>query len=119
MRSITLPALAILALARAHGARVAFATQANDWSDYEENLKISIDAQRDGMARMTETLRRVGEELGVLVLEAQPILERVSAQRRAANGEEIFTHEVHLTDAGADLLAQLWARKLLQAGMIP
>jgi hypothetical protein len=111
--------VSIVALARAHGARVAFATQGNDWSDFAGNSQLSIDAQKDGMARMTETLRRVGAERHVLVVEAQGALEEESARRRAEGGEEIFTHEVHLTDSGADLLAQVWARELLRTGLVP
>jgi hypothetical protein len=111
--------VSIVALARAHGARVAFATQGNDWSDFEGNTQLSIDAQKGGMARMTEILRRVGEERHVLVVEAQAALEEESARRRAEGGAEIFTHEVHLTDEGADLLAQVWARELLRTGLVP
>lgn len=111
--------VSIIALARAHGARVALATQGNDWSDFGGNTQLSIDAQQSGMARMTQVLREVGNERHVLVVEAQAALEEESARRREAGESEIFTHEVHLTDEGADLLAQVWARELLRTGLVP
>lgn len=111
--------VSMVAVARAHGARIAFATQANDWSDFGGMSELSRSAQRDGMAHMTEILRTVAQDQGVLLVDAQAALEQESARRRTEGGEEVFTHEVHLTDAGADLLAATWAQALLAAKLIP
>lgn len=111
--------VSIVALSRAHGARVAFGTQATDWSDFGGNTEVSLNAQKNGMAHMTDILRRTAGERQVLFVDAQTQLETEAAKRRSEGGAEIFTHEVHLTDVGADLLAQIFARGLLEAQLIP
>jgi len=111
--------VSIIALSRAHGARVAFGTQANDWNDFGGNSEVSLRAQKEGMARMTSLLREVAGERGVTLVDAQAQLEEEAAKRRSEGGAEIFTHEVHLTDEGADLLAQIFARGVLEAQLLP
>ena len=37
----------------------------------------------------------------------------------AADGQDVFTHEVHLTDHGADLLARTISDKIVEFGLIP
>jgi lysophospholipase L1-like esterase len=103
----------IAALARRHGAKVAFLTQAlkEDGAGLKDAL--SRDLQIAGMARAREILYAVGAEDQVPVIDAETVLEAA-----AAAGEPIFTDEVHLQDRGADLLGQTVAQELLKLGWL-
>jgi lysophospholipase L1-like esterase len=104
--------VSIVAVARRHGARVAFITQAL----YEQGaLKeaLSRDIQLAGMARAREILYAVGAEDQVPVIDAETVLEAAHAA-----GQRIFTDEVHLQDRGADLLGQTVAQELLKLGWL-
>jgi lysophospholipase L1-like esterase len=95
----------IVAVARTHGAKVLLCTQGND----DEDLKgrASEKNELEGLEQMVRIIRRVGEDLGVPVCDAAPVMEGEAARQRRETGDQtIFTHEVHLTDAGADLLAR-------------
>jgi lysophospholipase L1-like esterase len=105
--------VSIAAVARRHGAQVAFITQAC----YEQGAGLkdaeSREIQLAGMARAREILFAVGAEDGIPVIDAETVLEAANAA-----GEPIFTDEVHLQDRGADLLGQTVAQELLKLGWL-
>lgn len=110
--------LSIVAVARAHGAETLLVTQALDGDDIESPK--SGDNQRESMKLMSRILKNVAAEQNVPLVDAEKLLEEEAARQRAVKGEEnIFTWEVHLTDAGADLLARILAERILQEGWIP
>ena len=103
----------IVALARRHGAQVAFVTQGIFTEGAGLKDAESRQNQLDGMARARAILEAVGAEDGVPVIDAQKVLEDASAA-----GEGVFTDEVHLQDRGADLLGQKVAQELLRLGWL-
>ena len=108
----------MVAVARAHGARVAFVTEGMRYADLDKLP--SRDTQVWGMGRALEVLRSTGAALDVPVIEAADVLEGQAAAQRAEQGvDRIFTDEVHLTDEGADLLARTLDQALRQLGAIP
>ena len=121
----------IVAVARYHGARVAFATQGARVEDIAwppgtpregPPPTASYDVQVAGLARVQTILREVGAELDVTVIEASAGLDAAAAASRAESGAElddIFSNDVHLTDRGADTLARLWIEGLEAAGLLP
>ncbi len=100
----------IQAIAKEFGARVIFATQACDERDIKAR---SGPNQVAGMARMTEIIARVAGERDVILVDAKKELEE---QARSAGIDRYFTAEVHLTDEGADYLAQIFARAIAAGG---
>ncbi len=121
--------VSLVALARAHGARVLFATQGMDASDLDGAA--SKENQLRALQEMTQILRYVAEERGVPLVEAAAVLEAEAARQRreaAAHGDPapanpqedqtIFSHEVHLWDEGADLLARTLAEGILAHGLL-
>jgi len=107
----------IVAVARAHGARVVFGLEGLRWSDLDRFG--SAEAQKAGMRRVLDLTREVGAELDVPVVDLARVLEAEAERQRAESGRDsIFTSEVHLTDEGADLLARTLCQALLELGWI-
>ena len=107
----------IVAVAREHGIRVAFVTQALQ----REDLRPAPSCEQQLLAfdRMTAMLRALGPAEGVPVIDAAPVLEQEARrQLETAGKQSIFTHEVHLQDAGADLLARTVAEGLRAADLL-
>ena len=105
--------VSLAALARRHGARVAFLTQALHTEGAGLKDAASRELQLAGMERVREIVLAVGAEDGVPVIDTERVLEAA-----AAAGEPIFTDEVHLQDRGADLLGQTVAQELLKLGWL-
>lgn len=110
--------VSIVELCRDHGAQPVLVTQGIDGSDLDGAG--SKDLQMQAMDRMTGTLRAVAVERSVPLVDAREVLEAEAARQVAERGADgIFTHEVHLTDAGAELLARTIAEALIGAGIVP
>lgn len=113
----------LVAVARAHGAEIVFVTQAIRLADLDQAP--SRDMQVWGMQRVEEILREVAAASDVPLIDAAEVLEREAARQRAAgetgpDGKDgVFTNDVHITDAGADLLARTVAQGLVDLGRIP
>jgi lysophospholipase L1-like esterase len=120
----------IVAVARAHGGRPIFMTQAMRYSDLDEAP--SRDMQTWGLKRVQELLREVGAEHDVPVLDIAPTIEAEAARQFAAGEvvevkvrdkvkiqDKVFTSEVHFTDAGSDLMARTVAAALVAGGHVP
>lgn len=109
----------IAVVAREHGAEPVFITLGADYRDFAGRATEVGDVR--GMARATEIIRRVAKEKDILVIEAAKVLESTAGSERGKKDDEqgIFTHEVHLTNRGADLLAKTIAEALLRADRIP
>lgn len=105
--------VSIVQVARSHGAEAVLVTQGLNASDLDGAS--SKEAQVRTFDRLTEVLKVVAAERGVPLVDARPVLERAEA---AGPPHAIFTHEVHLTDAGADLLARTVADALLAADLV-
>ena len=121
--------VSLVALARAHGARVLFATQGMDASDLDGAA--SKENQLRALQEMTQILRYVAEERGVPLVEAAAVLEAEAARQRREAAERgdpapanpqkdqtVFSHEVHRWDEGADLLARTLAEGILAQGLL-
>ena len=102
----------IQAIARAHGARVLLVTQGCDERDIKAK---SRDMQIAGMRRMTGILEEVARQQELLFTDAKTEME---AKAAAEGWDKYFTSEVHLTDAGADLLARIVARAVIEAELV-
>ena len=107
----------IVSLALDNGAAVVLATQGLKRETWQQQA--SRDVKYRAFDAMTETVRVVARERGATLVEAARVLE-AEAERRKREGvaQEIFTNDVHLTDAGADLLARTFAQAILQAGLL-
>ena len=106
----------LIAMAKADGAQIALITQGLDERDVHGP---SRDAQLAGMVRMRRILEKVAEREGVPLIDAESVLEGEMRRQLIRDGaQRIFTHEVHLTDEGADLLARTVAADLLRLGWI-
>lgn len=97
------------AIATEHGAKVLFASQGNDDRDIKAK---SGPQQLAGMARMTTILEEVATEKGFAYVDAKTQLE---AHAKKVGINQIFTGEVHLTNAGAEQLAKIMAGAILNA----
>ena len=102
----------IQAVARAHGARVALVTQGCDTRDIQAG---SRDNQIAALERMTAILREVAGEHDLILVDAKAEMHTQSSKHGI---DTYFTREVHLTDAGADLLARTIAREVIQRELI-
>lgn len=102
----------IQALAKAHGADVMFVTQGCDDRDIGAP---SRDAQIAAMDRMTAILGEVARDYDVHLVDAKTDMENKAAQE---GWDRYFTKEVHLTDAGCELLALLIAGPIKKLGLI-
>lgn len=102
----------IQSLAKAHGAEVMFVTQGCDDRDIGA---ASRDAQIAAMDRMTAILGEVARERDVHLVDAKTDMEN-KAEREG--WDRYFTKEVHLTDAGCELLALLIAGPIKKLGLI-
>lgn len=110
--------ISITAIARAHGAKVLFGTQALDEGDITSPK--SGANQKRSMRLMTKILNEVAASQKVPIVDAERVLEEAARKQVEEKGEEsIFTWEVHLTDEGADLLARTFADRIEAEGFIP
>ncbi len=110
--------VSIVEVARTHGAQPVLVTQAMQASDLDGAS--SKQAQLDGLARADAIVEAVAVERGVPLVDAKPVLEAAAARQREETGSQsIFTHEVHLQDGGADLLARTIAARLVADGLVP
>jgi len=107
----------IVALAKNDGAAVALGTQAVMRRDSPE----SNDEVR-AFGQMTDILRKVAADRGALLVDIQSSVDAERARRQAVGEPPIFIDspdvvEVHLTDAGADFVAGVFADAFLQGGL--
>jgi lysophospholipase L1-like esterase len=110
--------VSIIAVSRAHGAAVLFATQAMRFSDIA--AAESFQSQSAAIERMKQMIRDVAAERQVPLVDAAPVVESAAAAQVAAGGEDtMFKHEVHLLDAGSDLLAKTIADGIIAHQLVP
>jgi lysophospholipase L1-like esterase len=110
--------VSIVAVARAHGAQVAFATEAM-WLPHIEAAR-GYQAQKRGLERIRELTLEVGRELDVPVIDSAPVVEGAAHKQQEATGAQtLIKHEVHFTDAGSELLAHILAKELRERGLVP
>ena len=111
--------VSIVQVARGQGAEAVFVTQGLRPKSSSIEAASSKDLQLAGMERMSDILRKVAAERSVPLVDAERVLEARAEEELAATGNQtIFTNEVHLQDAGADLLARTIAEGLLAQGLI-
>lgn len=108
--------LSLTALARAHGAQIMFGTQGFERRHIGgPSRKTQIEA----MGKMKEILLRFGRRNRVAVVDAALALEVEAQRQRRASGEQrVFSHEVHLYDEGAELLAKTFAAAIRKRGWL-
>jgi lysophospholipase L1-like esterase len=109
----------IFAIARTHGAQVLFATQAIDIDDFDRDPPVAAAAQKAAVRRNQELVRQVAQRWKVQLVDLAPELEAFAAERRGRGLDDVFTETVHFTDFGADKLAQLVAKGLVDSGYLP
>ena len=105
--------VSMVGIAQAHGVQLVLMTQAMispnpDGHGLNDGVT-RLAAQR----RMTDIVRAVAKDRGIPLVEMKPILENAAAEQTAANGQQsLFVDNVHLTNEGADLLANTLASEL-------
>lgn len=110
--------ISIIGTAHAHGAEVMLVSQATRMSDFDKAAK-SKAAQREGFERVVAMMGEVANERSVPFCDARPVLEAEAARQVAQLGKDsIFTNEVHMTDAGCDLLARTLAARIVELGLV-
>jgi lysophospholipase L1-like esterase len=103
--------VSIVGIARAHGAQVLLSTQAM-WFRHLEGSP-SKDTQTAGLVRAREILRSVAEAEQVPLADPAAVLEAAAEEEFVGSGgQALFAAEVHLTDAGSDLLARTLAERI-------
>jgi hypothetical protein len=92
-------------------------TQAMDFSDIAGAP--TREQQTAAIERMKEIVRAVAAERQVPLVDAAPLIEAEAARQIRENGkEDLFSWEVHMFDPGADLLAQIVARAIVDRGIV-
>lgn len=111
--------VSIVTVARAHGCEVLFATQAMRFSDIQGAS--SFQAQKEALLRCRRVLGQVADERGVPLVDTAKHLEDELEQQSAAGKrpDDLFMHEVHLTDKGSDMLARYLAQQIVTLKLIP
>ncbi|GJM21293.1 MAG: hypothetical protein DHS20C15_12080 [Planctomycetota bacterium] len=94
----------IVALCRLRGMDVLFGKQAYFRDDLKNN------ADRGGMRVASETLAKVGRQLKVPYIDVDSTIPQART---------FFTNDVHVTDAGAKMIARAWARAIIEGGLLP
>jgi lysophospholipase L1-like esterase len=108
----------IAAVAREHGAKVLYSTQAMRFSDIR--AASSFEAQKAGLLRCRALLAEVAsEEQASFVDTARAVEDVLDAQVAAQKSDDLFVHEVHPTDKGSDLIARTISARILELGLIP
>lgn len=107
----------IAAVARASGARPVFVQQAMQWSDLERFGTGEL--QAEAMREVKDVVAEVARVISVPLIDGATPLEEEGLRRSEAGEPAIFTSEVHITDAGADLLARTIAAELEALGLVP
>jgi lysophospholipase L1-like esterase len=103
--------VSIVGVARAHGAQVLLSTQAM-WFRHLEGSP-SKDTQTAGLLRAREILRAVAAAEQVPLADTAAVLEAAAEEEFLRNAtQSLFAAEVHLTDAGSDLLARTLATRI-------
>mgnify|MGYP002861292164 CR=1 FL=1 len=109
----------MVAVARAHGAEVAFVTQAVWSADPSTDDFWSGRNRLRALGMLEERLRAVANQLEVPLIDAAPeLLEAERASAGAGEAAGVFADDVHLTDRGAALLAALVAAELEEQGLL-
>lgn len=109
----------MVAVARAHGAQVAFVTQAVWSEDPSTDDFWSGKNRMRALGKLEERLRAVASELGVALIDAAPaMLDAERAADRGSAADRIVADDVHLTDRGAAMLAALVAAGIEEQGLI-
>ena len=109
----------MVAVARAHGAEVAFGTQAVWSADPSPDDFWSGRNRLRALGMLEERLRAVANQLEVPLIDAAPeLLEAERASAGAGEAAGVFADDVHLTDRGAALLAALVAAGLEEQGLL-
>jgi lysophospholipase L1-like esterase len=136
----------IVAIAKAHGAKTMLISQAMDRADLKVG---SRQLQWDSMDRMGRILLKVSQDTGAGYCEARAVMEqafaKVSPETQAKevrskdlmrssdpaevqagrdlwmefSREGVFTGDVHLTDNGANILAEAIAQSILKGDYLP
>ncbi len=120
----------IVSIARAHGAEITFVTQAM-WLPHIRGAK-SYELQKAGLARIRDLTFTVAKDRDVTVIDAAPEIEAAAVAQyqaslaRATTDEEkknasqtLIRNEVHFSDEGSEMLAQILAKELVQRGLVP
>lgn len=105
----------IVSVAERNGARVLFGTQALWRDDVRDVNPKSADDQLRAFDYITAIVRRVAGERGFPVADVQGAFD---AAVQGRNHTELYTKEVHVTDAGADLIARTFAATILAEGLL-
>lgn len=108
----------IVAVARAHGANVAFVTQAFRGRDDDDFVNGRNRAR--ALRRALGIMRSVAEEREVALIDAASVLESEFDRQLAEEGQQtIFANNVHLRNPGALLLGRTIAEELRARGLVP
>lgn len=108
----------IVAVARAHGARLLLVTQASH-SDGSDSYNTGRNRHR-AIAELTESTRRLAQELDVSLVDAKSVLEAEATSQIEAGGKQnIFRLGGHLRDPGAELLARTIAAHVVAEDLLP
>ncbi|MGK0219971.1 MAG: hypothetical protein ACI9HE_003478 [Planctomycetota bacterium] len=111
-RSFERNLLSIAGIARAHGAQVMLATQGCDREDIKAKSRHN---QWKAMDYLGTVIEQVTEREQLLFCDARKVLE---AHAASVGKDTIFTGEVHLTDAGAAKLAEIFADAIVEAKVL-
>ena len=118
--------MTIVATSHGHGAEALLVTQGTRMTDFDRAAR-SAELQKATFERLTTVIGEVANLTGATYCDARSVLEAEAARQRqaklASGGEgappdDVFTNEVHLTDAGADLLARTIAARILELGLL-
>ena len=104
--------VSIQAIARGHGASLILSSQGCDRADIKGPARGSQWAAMDAMEGI---LRAVSSEHGLVFVDGRAALD-VAAKREGVDA--IYTHEVHLTDRGCEVLARALAGTILALDLI-
>ena len=103
--------VSIIGVARAHGTQVLLSTQAM-WFRHLEGSP-SKEQQIEGLLRAREILRAVADAQQVPLADPAAVIEAAAEEEFLRAGTQtLFAHEVHLTDAGSDILAKTLASRI-------
>ena len=99
------------ASAAARDVQMVVASQGCDRTDFRGKNKVQFGA----FDRNEKILRDVAADKNLLFVEGKAALDSAAAQEGV---DTVYTHEVHLTDRGCEVLADAFARALLKSGSI-
>ncbi len=109
----------MVAMTRAHGAEPVLLTQAIWSEDPGSSQLLDGELRLRAHGRMTEVVREVAEATGAPLIETAAHLEAAAqAEVDATGSQQIFSANVHLTDGGAERLADFLALELGRLGLL-